>query len=188
MMLKRFISEYEVKMRPTKLFPIFISFAFALFGTLAVFAQDAAPPDAKPARGPRPNLLAALGLTPEQIDQIKQINADQRPQLQQSVRRFREANRALNMAVYADVLNELDVQTRLREYQAAQSRLAGLRFGTELAVRKVLTPDQLVKFRDLRRRFAEQRATDQQQQRRRRPFGPGAGGPKPGQQASAPPS
>ena len=174
-------------MRPTKLFPFFFLVAFLLFGTLTAFPQDAAPADVKPVRGPRPNLLAALGLSPDQIDQIKQINAERRPQLQQAVRRFRLANRALDMAVYADVLNESDVQTKLREYQAAQAQLAGLRFGTELAVRTVLTPDQLVKFRDLRRRFAEQRETDQQKQRRRRPFGPGAGGPRPGQ-PSAPPN
>ena len=165
-------------MRPTKLFPLTLVFALLLFMAQFAAAQDVPAPPTKKAPDARPNLLAALGLSPEQIDQIKQIHAQRQPQMLQAMRRLREANRALDMAVYADVLNEEDVQARLHEFQLAQAHMAGLRFGTELAVRKVLTPEQLIRFRELRRKFAARREAAQQRGRLPGPAGRSAPPPQ----------
>lgn len=105
----------------------------------------------------RPNLQRELGLSAEQIEAVRRINQQRKPVEQAARRRFQEAQRALNMAIYSDIVDDADVQTKLREFQAAQAELARVKFTNELAVRKILTSDQLVKFRDLRRRFAEAR-------------------------------
>ncbi|HEX9960372.1 MAG TPA: periplasmic heavy metal sensor [Pyrinomonadaceae bacterium] len=138
---------------------------FSLIMTLFVFgfvvaetkAQDEMPPDEQ--RPPmerqrrRPNLLEELNLSREQIQQIRRINQARRPLMQEAQMRFRQANRALDEAIYADSPNETDVQARMKEVQLAQAEVIKIRTTSELAIRKVLTPEQLVKFRELRERF-----------------------------------
>ncbi len=105
----------------------------------------------------RPNLLRELGLSREQMQQIRQINAGRRPQMMAAQQRQREATRNLDQAIYADSLNETQIAARLKELQTAQTEIAGLRSLNELEVRKILTPQQLTKFREVRERFAEMR-------------------------------
>ena len=148
---------------------LFIFAAAVLMNPVAGFSQDGPPPgDATHEGGPddrRPNLLAELGLSPEQVQQVRRMNQERRPAMMIAQRRMREANRDLDMAIYSDTVSEAEFAKRLSEFQAAQAELARLRFESELSVRKVLTPEQLVRFRDIRRRFAEAR---QQNQRERR--------------------
>ena len=140
----------------------------------ALNAQDGPPPGEGPRdeRGEgRPNLLAELGLSPEQVQQIRRTNQQRRPAMEQAKRRMHLANRALDMAIYRDTVNDEEFQTCLKEVQAAQSDLARLRFENELSVRRVLTPDQLVRFRDIRRRFEEQRQNEMRERRQKRRMG-----------------
>ncbi len=116
----------------------------------------------------RPNLLAELGLSREQIQQIRRMNQERRPAMMQAQRRMQEANRALDMAIYRDSVRDEEFQNCLKDVQAAQAELARLRFESELSVRKVLTPEQLVRFRELRRRFAEVREAEIRDRRMRR--------------------
>jgi Spy/CpxP family protein refolding chaperone len=143
-----------------------------LIGTLlclsvGVFGQNPRPEDIRqgerfqpgqPAEQ-RPNLLQELGLSPEQVQAVRRINQQRKPVEQAARQRFQEAQRALNFAIYGDNVDDANMQAKLSEFQAAQAELARIKFTNELAVRKVLTPDQLVKFRELRRRFAEARET-----------------------------
>lgn len=140
----------------------------------ALHAQDGPPPGDGPRdeRGEdRPNLLAELGLSPEQIQQIRHMNQERRPTMNQAQRRMHEANRALDMAIYRDTVSDEEFQTRLKEVQAAQSDLVRLRFENELSVRRILTAEQLVRFRDIRRRFEEQRENDMRERRQKRRMG-----------------
>ncbi|MGQ0542339.1 MAG: Spy/CpxP family protein refolding chaperone [Blastocatellia bacterium] len=119
----------------------------------------------------RPNLLRELGLTQDQIRQIRRMNAENKALMNDAQRRLREANRDLDMAIYSDSLNENEVAERLKTLQIAQAEVAKLRFNSELAIRKVLTPEQLVRFRELRLRFNQvrenlQRRMRNQEQRR----------------------
>jgi Spy/CpxP family protein refolding chaperone len=127
----------------------------------AVKAQDKMPPEEEAApqnfnQARRPNLLAELDLSPNQIQQIRRINADKRPLVREAQQKWREANRRLDQAIYADNADETEIQVRLKEAQIAQAELIKTRSATEFAVRQILTPDQLVKFREIRRQFAEQ--------------------------------
>src|SRR6185436_17750075 len=84
----------------------------------ALHAQDGPPPgDSGPRdeRGDeRPNLLAELGLSPEQVQQIRRMNQERRPTMMQAQRRMREANRSLDMAIYRDSVNDEEFQARLK--------------------------------------------------------------------------
>ena len=105
----------------------------------------------------RGNLLRQLGLSREQIEQIRRIQGERGPEIRDAQRRFRQANRALDEAIYADDVNETEVQARLRDVQTAQAEVQRLRYLNELAVRRVLTSEQLVRFRELRDRFEQAR-------------------------------
>ncbi len=146
-----------MKMKYLNLFLILT--ASVLIASVPVNAQDGRPPQDQTDRpgARRPNLLAELGLSREQIRQIREINRGRRPAMQEAQIRMREATRNLDVAIYGNVVSETDFQLRLTEFHAAQAKLARLRFESELAVRKVLTPDQLVRFRDLRHRLVEGR-------------------------------
>jgi len=149
---------------PKLLFLILMLAAFAG----SIFGQDGPPPQRDVNRPPemnkppgdrqmqpkRPNLIRLLGLTPDQAQQLKKLNQDRKPQMDEAMQRLRNANRALDEAIYADTVDEAAFQSRLKEVNQAQAEVARLRFTNELAVRKILTADQLARFRDLRRRFA----------------------------------
>jgi Spy/CpxP family protein refolding chaperone len=117
---------------------------------VTVKAQEDAPNAQTDTQQNRPRLLAALGLTPDQIQQIRRINQENRPQLRAANQRLREANRSLDTAVYSDVADEADIQNKIKEVHAAHNEMINLRAKTEFAVRKVLTPAQLSKFREIR--------------------------------------
>ena len=165
-------------MRYLKLFLILIA---GLLITSAPAQGQHGPPPGSPEHedrpdGRRPNLLAELGLSPDQIQQIRRANQERRPAMMEAQRRMCEANRNLDIAIYGETISEADFQTRLKEFQAARAELDRLRFEGELFVRKVLTPEQLIRFREIRRRFAEARQNDMQDRRQlRRGQGPPPG-------------
>lgn len=159
-----------VKMISPKI--LFLIAVTALFAVAAV-AQEGPPPNrpqdaafGPPGKGGpppddmRPNILEELGLSREQFQAVRRLNADRKPLEQAARERFQNANRSLNAAIYADNVDDADFRTRLSEFQSAQAELARLKFNNELAIRKLLTPAQLVRFRELRRRFAEARQND----------------------------
>ena len=104
-------------------------------------------------------LLRVLNLTPEQRAQIKAIRRETEPQGRLLGARLRQARRALDEAIYSDNPVERIVEERVREVSAAQAAVMRLRTFTELKIRRVLSPEQLNAFRQLRRprRQQEQR-------------------------------
>lgn len=149
---------------------VLLSVSIFLLSTVSIaFGQDGPPPDGPPPQRPisgedRPNLLRELGLSPDQIQQIRKMNQSRKPIMEEAAKRLRDANHALDMAIYNDTLNEEDFAARLRDFQLAQADVAKLRFQNELGVRKILTPDQLIRFRSLRDRFARARENFQDRQ------------------------
>ena len=150
------------------LFPLFIVILSA-----AIVAQEPSEkrPDVAPAGDERPRLLELLGVSAEQKAEIQRLNQERRPKMQAAQQKLRESMRNLDMAIYGDAVNDSDFAARLREHQEAQAEIAKLRFEGELAMRKVLTPDQLVRFRQLRRQFnaARERMQKERRMQQRRP-------------------
>ncbi|HEY2867574.1 MAG TPA: periplasmic heavy metal sensor [Pyrinomonadaceae bacterium] len=130
----------------------------ALFGLAS--AQDGPPPaggappdDTQSAK--RPNLLRILGISPEQQQAVRRINQRRKPLMEAATARLRAANQALDDAIYSDNVDESVFQARLKDVHAAQAEVVKLRFTSELEIRKILTPDQLSRFRELRQRFQQ---------------------------------
>ena len=171
-------------MKRIHLFPILFSIAIAVFLSSPGAAQEPNAIEARRAQNARqriprrPNLLAELGLSPEQIAKIKQINTDRKPQMAEAQLRMLDANRALDAAIYADAADNAEVDARLRDFQAAQAEVARIRFNSELAIRNVLNAEQLARFRELRQKFSEyredarERRQERRLQRRKRGTGP----------------
>lgn len=101
----------------------------------------------------RPNMLAQLGLARDQIQQIRRLNMERKPLMQAAQLRLRDASRLLDEAIYADNADDALVEVRLKEAQSAQAEVQRIRYTSELSIRKILTPDQLVRFREMRQRF-----------------------------------
>ena len=126
--------------------------------TVAQTAGEPADVRPAPARQGRGAVIRTLDLTPAQLGQLRSINQERRPLEQAARRRFQDAQKALNDAIYSDTATEQDFQARLAEFRSAQGDLATVRFTTEMAVRRLLTPEQLVRFRNIRKDFSD-RAT-----------------------------
>jgi len=137
---------------------------------IAVNGQDGPPPNPEPGvnrpRDDRPNLMAQLGLSQDQIQQFRKLNAEHRPLMNEAQKRLRDANRELDMAIYADIVSDEAVHAKLKVFQDAQAEVNRLRFSNELNIRRILTQDQLVRFRDMRRQFAEMNGRQQRQNNR----------------------
>jgi Spy/CpxP family protein refolding chaperone len=153
-------------MRENILFKLLMVLALFVAAAAGVSAQDGDADDgphdgdqpvANRGQEPRFMLFRQLGLSREQIQQIRRMNQARRPLIQAAQERFREANQQLDSAIYAKEVNEEDVQAKLKEVQLAQAELIRIRSMDELAMRRLLTPDQLVRFRELRAQFNERR-------------------------------
>lgn len=125
------------------------------------FSQDSGNNPARPRQfspqrqTPQISLFRELGLTQDQVIQFRRLNSAARPRRELAQRHLREANRDLDAAIYADTVDEADFEARLKAFQDAQNEVARLKFTDELAIRKILSAEQLVKFRELRRRASE---------------------------------
>jgi Spy/CpxP family protein refolding chaperone len=98
-------------------------------------------------------ILRELNLSKEQMQQIRRIHEEKREQMETAQMRLRDANRSLDRAIYADAVNESEIETRMKELVEAQGEVIKIRNMTELAVRKVLTQEQLARFREVREKF-----------------------------------
>lgn len=142
-----------------------VTIIFMLVSALAfikiVHAQDTATPETQPPAVKKPedargNALRQLGLSREQMQEIRRVNMERKPLMEEAQKRFREANRLLDEAIYSDQAIEADVRTRLKEVHLAQAEVVKIRYMNEFAVRRILTPEQLIQFRDLRGKFEQE--------------------------------
>lgn len=151
-----------------RMFRIPTLFLFAMLFVVPVLAQD--DPVTEPQRPvtdqtPRVNMLRQLGLNREQIQRLQRINRERKPMMDAAQGRLQAANQALDAAIYADETSDTEVQAKIKELQAAQAEVFRIKFTAELAIRRLLTPVQLVRFRNMRQRF--ERAQQEAEGRRK---------------------
>lgn len=121
--------------------------------------------------GERQDRLAdELRLTPDQIARITAIREQTREERRVINQRLKEAQRALEDAIYADNASEALIEERSRELAAAQTEAIRLRARTELNIRRVLTPEQLSSLRAMRE---DARLRQERRQQQRRLLNPG---------------
>ena len=118
------------------------------------------------------DLMRALNLTPEQRARIAEIRRATEERARLNNVRLRRARRALEEAIYAERADESVIEARSREVAEAEAARVHARAEAELKVRRVLMPDQLAAFRELRRQAAL--SLRRQRQDARRGVGSGA--------------
>jgi Spy/CpxP family protein refolding chaperone len=153
----------------------FIGVALAM---LSLIAQASSAYAQSPAASPSPQteqqqpsqtnadqleLIRSLNLTDEQRAQIAQIRRETEEQARLVNQRVRRARRALDEAIYTQNADESLIQARTREVADAEAARVKMRSDAELKIRRVLTPEQLGTFRELRRQ-AQLRQRQQRQQ------------------------
>lgn len=129
--------------------------------------DDAPPPKQNDQPIRRPNLLRELGLSDVQIRQLRTMNAESKTDLREAQEKMRNAKRALDEAIYADTVDNANIELKLREFSAAQAEINRIRAATELAIRNILTPEQLTRFRELHQNF-EKRMEERRDKREER--------------------
>lgn len=107
--------------------------------------------------------LSPLNLTPEQVQKIRDIYAETNDQRQVSIVKVRKARRALADALESTTPNQPLIEQRSREFADAQADNIRLRSLIETRIqRDVLTPEQRVRVREMRRNQALRRQNNQQ--------------------------
>lgn len=153
----------------------FLMLLLMILATAATAQNDVTNDFDRPADNDQPprqeRLAEFLGLSAEQIAQIQMIRREQAPLMRDARIRQREARSKLDEVIYADQFDEMTVQLHLRQFLEAQAEVTRLRLMNELTLRRILTPEQLVKFRNVRERMKKraQRQQNRRNLRRNRP-------------------
>ena len=126
----------EVKMR---LRTLMLLLAAVLLLTGSGYAQDTGA-----------DSIEQLRLTPEQRQRIRMIFEETKTERQQTNRRLREANVALDQALDTEPTDQNLIEQRLNELASAQIAQMRMRIQTELKIRRELRPEQLATLRQLR--------------------------------------
>ncbi len=138
-------------MTQTKL--LFIGLIIIL-SSIGISAQQLAPGNNNGQPNRQNKLVEELGLSTEQVGKIRAIRRRTAQNLRQARKNFQQAKKELDEAIYADSVDEQDLRLKLKKVSEAQAEITRTQALREYAVRKVLQPKQLKRFRDLRRKFA----------------------------------
>jgi periplasmic protein CpxP/Spy len=101
-------------------------------------------PTNKPANKPG-GWLKELNLTPQQLQQIKQIRSQSRNNLQQQKQALRQTRKELQ-DLMASNANKEQVQQKYNQLKILKTQIADAQFENTLAIREVLNPQQRQKF------------------------------------------
>jgi Spy/CpxP family protein refolding chaperone len=146
-----------MKMKKKNYLSLVLTILLAALAFSTVSAQEPAEDDNQ---NPRPvarpfKIMLELGLTREQIQQVQRIYQTRRPIMQDAQQRWQSARRNLDSAIYADDSTDEQVKELTKAAQLAQAELLKERTLTEYLIRKILTPEQLIKFRNLRQQLMQ---------------------------------
>jgi len=95
-------------------------------------------------------MAAELGLSEQQKQQVREIMQKNRPQCEPLIKQKRAEQAALRALVQADRIDEAAIRAQAARVGALEADLALQRAHSGQEIRKVLNPDQVRKFRELR--------------------------------------
>ncbi|HKO60312.1 MAG TPA: Spy/CpxP family protein refolding chaperone [Pyrinomonadaceae bacterium] len=142
--------------------------ALPLHAQTATAEQPAPPVQEKNFGG---DAVRELNLTPEQREQIRMIREQSRAERAVVNRRVRETNRALEEALDSDNPDQSVLEQKIQEVSTAQAEAMRMRIVTEVKIRQVLTVEQRVKLKEMRRtvhQLRERRRVDGAERREQR--------------------
>lgn len=115
---------------------------------LGAYQEPQTDSEQRPVRG---DPIRELNLSPEQRERIRAIREQLQGERATINQRLRETHVALVEALDADNPDESVVEQRLRDVAAAQAAAMRMRVLSEVRIRRVLTPEQLITLRTLRK-------------------------------------
>jgi Spy/CpxP family protein refolding chaperone len=154
-----------------------LALVLGLTVTLPSFGQESGTNNnqARPTDGQQPpanqDPVEGLQLTGEQRAAIRAVRLANRDEQMAVNQRLRRAQIALEDALDADYPNEALVEQRAREVGEAQVAAVRMRSLREVRIRRILTPEQQAKLRELRLQARE--VESRRQQRRQNPLNEG---------------
>jgi Spy/CpxP family protein refolding chaperone len=128
--------------------------SLVILATLPLCAQTPTPeqpPAAMQRRNPGGDPIRELNLTAEQREQIRMVREQHRAERATINQRVRETNRALEEALDSEDPDQSVLEQRIQEVSAAQTEAMRMRITTEVKIRKVLTNEQRVMLKEMRR-------------------------------------
>jgi len=137
-----------------------VAVALALSAGAAVAPAHAAPGHGGWQRGSfmSPFMLRSLGLTDAQRGQVRQIVMNHRSRFQELNRELRDARTQLNDRLLAPAaVQAADVAPLTQRISQLREQLSAESLQVALEIRNILTPDQIAKAADTRRRMNELR-------------------------------
>jgi Spy/CpxP family protein refolding chaperone len=157
-----------MKRAPNRLFTFIIAAAMLVTLSLAIQAQTTQQQQSTSDTGltqtsQADQMLGPLNLTQDQIQKIRSINAELQDERDDANLRLRMAQRSLRQAIQSPTPDETLISQRSKEVADAQANTIRLRSLTEARILQVLTPDQRIKLRELRRESMMRRNVNQQQ-------------------------
>jgi Spy/CpxP family protein refolding chaperone len=119
---------------------------------------------------------AEIGLTDEQVSEIRRIHRETRKAAIKRNAELRIARMELDELMAAPTLDEAKIAARVKAIADLQAAALQERTNSKLAVRKLVTPEQFQKMQQLRhRRFGERRMRPARRSLQRAPEGGGGG-------------
>lgn len=129
---------------------VVLTLLLLLFSPAAARAQENGGQEAGAQNNQAGDIVRQLNLTPEQVQKIREIRESNKEERRAINQRLRQAQFALERAIYDENGDEAIIEERLRELSEAQRAAVRMRALTELNIRRVLTPEQLTTLRALR--------------------------------------
>jgi Spy/CpxP family protein refolding chaperone len=114
-------------------------------------AQQAQPDTQAPSGNQRLRPMQVLELSLEQRRKLREMRRQHGPTLRSLTMRFRETRQALGDALLADTIDSDLVKRLGTEVGRLEAERAKMRFEVEVGLLSILTPDQVRRYRELRR-------------------------------------
>ena len=128
--------------------------SLVILAALPLWAQPPTPeqpPAPMQGRNPGGDPIRELNLTAEQREQIRMIREQNRAERATVNQRVRETNRALEEALDSEDPDQSVLEQRIQEVSAAQAEAMRMRIRTEVKIRQILTSEQRVMLKEMRR-------------------------------------
>lgn len=123
---------------------------FLLMLGLVSFAQDDAEDSITAGTGHAEKYLAAkdrLGLTGDQVAKLEQIRSDQQKKIAELNKMRNETSKQIRELMKAEEVDMAEVETRVSHLERVRSQLMLARLNATTDARKVLTQEQLKRFK-----------------------------------------
>jgi Spy/CpxP family protein refolding chaperone len=111
----------------------------------AYMGEDGSPPVGRQMK----KMAAELGLTSQQQQAVKDVFAKNRPQAESLMKQLKTERHALRALIQADAVDEAAIRAQSAKVASVEAELAVQRAQSAQQIRAILTPEQILKFKEL---------------------------------------